>query len=71
MKPTLLLESKPLIVPKPWAQGMPRRGLSRSLRPSSLVLWVSQRRYLSAVNRFAKLSDSASVWAGGRPRIAR
>jgi len=71
MKPTPFMASKPLFLPKPWVQAMPRRGLSRSLRPSSLVLWVSQRRYLRALNRFAKLSDTASVWGGVPSRVTR
>jgi len=66
MKTDRILSSKGLAFQKPMGFGLPTPHLSRRLRSPSLVLLVSQSRYLRTVDRFSRLSRRV-VFSAARP----
>ena len=68
MKTDRILSSRGLAFQRPVGFGLPRPRLSRRLKSPSLVLFVSQRRYLRAADRFARLSQP-TTWGGLRAGV--
>lgn len=64
MKTNRLLSSNGLVFQRPVGFALPTPRWSRRLRAPSLVLWVSQNRYLRAADRFARLSNRAGLDVG-------